>query len=1443
MSQSVSLTAEMGRTDCLLLGLQLLSCYIGFTTAEQSKYLVAPAKEDCQSRVNCSTLEEYARTKAFINQSNVVWMFKEGKHILNSTIVAFAKVHNVTLTGSSKCSIHCRGEQACMFLFVASSNITISNLHFIHQDTLKPVSDEALKQHLPEDENLCYNHSIGFPSSIAYAHFRNCLHDRSWVFVDVVHITVSNVEFKGRHSYWAVVRPNGNYKVLNCQFYDLLLAQSSQSGDPQHYLTVVLRKPHTNQSTLTFLITNSSFNSRSYLPSESFKGKEKRKSRRKTKRLEVMAYPVVHLISDKPLNGWKANITIEYCHFYRCSPFQLTAIEDRGLTITLHAVTAKGHSGNGHSSALNEWQRNQSHILMGSAIRLFLSNCRKTSTEPIQCFTNTSHFELQHATNNSLRPSNITVTSSQFMSYASEKGCIVFFQGRIVDGQPKQLRIVLHNNTFMDCHSQKYRSVVYARFYAYHKSLRNQSDDQEEYRLVIDSNKSEQNFENDKVDQSCVVFDRDQEGYSIRPGKTSFDSTCQEICIWQGVYFFYGFSRHERVLFTGNTIINNKAQGLTLFGSVLEQVGENYIYNNVNYYGGGIAMYNSSQLWIRNGSHLNVSNNRAFVSGGGIFVHDHCMVVQPRECPCFFQFIGSDGRPLRNTSVHSFNASVTLHGNKAASHANMIFNTNSDHCVLNSSLQNYTKLFHQVFGIPKHRTQEDISSIPRNICKCSHSMNNSPNCTNWSQDPLPVYPGQNLTLNVMLIGDMGIPLESVLYIYLEKRQYMNDPKQYIPLPLHSTHVLRNCCNSLMIPPLPPQNSCEILPVHDDHNWVLQLMVPVVPDKNQNVFLSKYLPTRYLSCPQGYRLVNQTSQCQCECFKLLLDKEVQCLLDKQVFILPKNYWIAIEEHEGSSLTEVLLSTNCPIVYCATASSGMNVSLTQLDKQCRPGRTGVLCGQCPKGESVVYNSYACTTCTNWGVLLLVPLIIAGPLLIALICCLNLTISVGTFNGFLFYMNIIAINSDVLTISTGDSTHGIQILGKAPFIGICFYDGMDEFASTLLTYLFPIYLLTLVGLICLLPKCRCVNMHKINRRIGPRITPVLATVILLSYTQLAESVIRSLLFVRLYVTDGTNTTSRLVWMFDGSLEYFQSTKHIVLACLALLILMCFLLPVTVVSIFGDLFRRFSRGPWYMNFLDSFHGAFRFRFGFWIGIRILLRILFIVLKIFLPVEELFLVIAYTTMTLLFLQILIRPFRGIRVDECVSKKIKEKHFPGPLQRELVHSIDHSFLVNLIAVFVYLPHNVKNITTVLIVSRVIAYVEFLGILVYHVMEYSPVGPFVFDTWFKLQRRYRRWRENRREAALARASHDADERGPCEGQFDLVLRASDCTDSEYEDESESDDDNVKETTSEHLQGGDETMTKQTSGDKDDWSGSVDVSLSTGLTDPLLKKTQGNTQYNT
>ena len=81
------------------------------------------------------------------------------------------------------------------------------------------------------------------------------------------------------------------------------------------------------------------------------------------------------------------------------------------------------------------------------------------------------------------------------------------------------------------------------------------------------------------------------------------------------------------------------------------------------------------------------------------------------------------------------------------------------------------------------------------------------------------------------------------------------------------------------------------------------------------------------------------------------------------------------------------------------------------------------------------------------------------------------------------------------------------------------------------------------------------------------------------------------------------------------------------------------------------------------------------------------------------------------------------------------------------------------------------------------------------------------------------------------------RAPFLEQFDLVLRASDCTDSDQEDESESDDDSMKDT-SDHVQEGDGT--KEASGEKDDQSVPEYMSLNNTLTAPLLNKIQGNAE---
>ena len=50
-----------------------------------------------------------------------------------------------------------------------------------------------------------------------------------------------------------------------------------------------------------------------------------------------------------------------------------------------------------------------------------------------------------------------------------------------------------------------------------------------------------------------------------------------------------------------------------------------------------------------------------------------------------------------------------------------------------------------------------------------------------------------------------------------------------------------------------------------------------------------------------------------------------------------------------------------------------------------------------------SNQCGQCTNNHIALIIPFIMAGIALVALVIVLNLTVSVGTINGLIFYANV--------------------------------------------------------------------------------------------------------------------------------------------------------------------------------------------------------------------------------------------------------------------------------------------------------------------------------------------------------------------------------------------------------------------------------------------------------
>ena len=115
----------------------------------------------------------------------------------------------------------------------------------------------------------------------------------------------------------------------------------------------------------------------------------------------------------------------------------------------------------------------------------------------------------------------------------------------------------------------------------------------------------------------------------------------------------------------------------------------------------------------------------------------------------------------------------------------------------------------------------------------------------------------------------------------------------------------------------------------------------------------------------------------------------------------NVWLVFEKDYNCTIAY----KNCPFDYSKSSKIKFNL-YNDTDLQCNHNRMG----QCQSRLSLKLGSNACSKCTNIYFLLLIVFMFSGILLVTLLIILNLTVSVGTINGLLFYANIIKLNESI-------------------------------------------------------------------------------------------------------------------------------------------------------------------------------------------------------------------------------------------------------------------------------------------------------------------------------------------------------------------------------------------------------------------------------------------------
>ena len=370
---------------------------------------------------------------------------------------------------------------------------------------------------------------------------------------------------------------------------------------------------------------------------------------------------------------------------------------------------------------------------------------------------------------------------------------------------------------------------------------------------------------------------------------------------------------------------------------------------------------------------------------------------------------------------------------------------------------------------------------------------------------------------------------------------------------------------------------------------LFLKVPFIRHMEYSIFY-----VRELLCPLGF--IKKDGICQCyPLFNLF--GVTDCDINKQAVLHHANSWIY-----ASNYNEYIISKQCPFHYCKTSAFYLNLSTPEV--QCQFNRSGVLCGQCQHGLSTVFSSSQCKHCSNIYLLLIIPVAIAGLVLVLLLFLLNLTVTDGTINAFILYANIISVNNTVFfPTNTSHQTAIVYVFISLANLDLgietCFYNGMDDYAKMWLQLGFPFYLILIATLLIITSRYSSI----IQKLTSHRTLPVLATLFLLSYTKILRTVCDSL-FLYSSVTHLPSQHTTLVWSVDANLPLFGVQFTMLFS--VCLILFLILIPFNVILLCTRVLSRFNYINKFKPLLDAYQGPYKVKFYYWTGLQLMTRTVF---------------------------------------------------------------------------------------------------------------------------------------------------------------------------------------------------------------------------------------------
>ena len=624
-----------------------------------------------------------------------------------------------------------------------------------------------------------------------------------------------------------------------------------------------------------------------------------------------------------------------------------------------------------------------------------------------------------------------------------------------------------------------------------------------------------------------------------------------------------------------------------------------YFINNSADKGGGACLELNSKFYITNRTKTIKFINNTADFGGAVYVNDETLqgtcssntqtIAAGTESECFFQSISmaTDKKQLIIENDMDFR------GNSATSAGSVLFGGLLDRCTVNTLSptegEKFTRLKYSDQANFINNILNETTSKAVRICFCH---NHSIDCS-YQVEPIQVMKGERFSIQAVPVDHVNHTVSANIFSYLyDKDSALGNGEQVQRANVECTNLSFRVYT---------RNETELLTLYADG--------PCGDAKlSQRQITISFLPC---TCAVGFQpLEAEVTNCKCVCDSRLESFISECDPITNLLQRTDDFWITLFQENNSY--SYFVYPHCPFDYCFPPSETVNISLINSDganAQCANNRTGLLCGSCQKDLSLSLGSSKCISCPkHWianflGITL--SACVLGAMLAFIILLLNLTVATGELNGIIFYANVLAANKDVFLPFQRPNFITVILAWLNLDIGfnICYFNGLDSYAKVWIELSFPIYIILLVAFIIYI----CKYSRKLSMLLSKK-NPVstLATLILLSYTKLFQSIIVALAYAVLKYPNGS---SEVVWRLDATVGYIKS-KHVFIFLTALIIFMFGVAYMLLLFSWQWLLRlsHLRLFKWVQNsklivFMDAYHAPFTPQGRYWSGLLLIAR------------------------------------------------------------------------------------------------------------------------------------------------------------------------------------------------------------------------------------------------